>query len=376
MKRPARAFSLIEMLGVLAIIAVLAALLVPVVIKRVDRAAWIREMSDLGSISNALTLQIVRNKWVPNETTWAQAAANWSMVPTAQITTTPRGYNRVYLIDPNLSLSGPNNSGSLFLQTNNTGLSSRPLNARLLLVSALARSNLPLTSGKTLTAANFADLWNTPTGVKPASLAASWPGTGDDICLQRLNLEPLFCQLILNNHDTNGTAAFTIDANVANPTAVPYGGLGWNGWYLSGSVVGLNSNYTAQTRHVLKGNISFVFENGAWGGQINNGPASTNLGVNFSATAVAFFNSMLNPNSQSSHGSQTVDQSAALGAMLNFMMDYTMWANDSPKFNKYGVTDIKKLQIWDLLDKEGIGSQPANVGNVQYYTGQVSGLLQ
>jgi hypothetical protein len=62
--------------------------------------------------------------------------------------------------------------------------------------------------------------------------------------------------------------------------------------------------------------------------------------------------------------------------MLNFMVTWTMWANNNPHFNYYGQNDISKVQIWKLLDIEGVGYQSANVGNVQYFTGKTAGLLQ
>src|SRR5947209_7865556 len=114
-----RAFTLIELIGVLAILAIIAALLFPLVIKRVDRAAWTKEVTDLGAISNALTLQIIRSKNIPNQTTWAQAVGKWVSRPVSLITTTPRGFTRSFLIDPNLSLPG---FSLAYTQTNNVGL--------------------------------------------------------------------------------------------------------------------------------------------------------------------------------------------------------------------------------------------------------------
>src|SRR6266446_2724364 len=104
--RPRHAFSLIELIGVLAVLAILAVVLIPVVIKRVDRAAWTKEVADLGAINNALTLQILRSNNIPNETTWAAAVANWVMRPATDVSINRRHYNRVYLIDPNFTLPG------------------------------------------------------------------------------------------------------------------------------------------------------------------------------------------------------------------------------------------------------------------------------
>jgi prepilin-type N-terminal cleavage/methylation domain-containing protein len=327
-----RGFTLIEFIGVLAIIAILAAVLIPVVIKRVDRAAWTKEINDLASISNALTLQIVRNYSIPDQNTWAQSVANWVMWPAVTISSNPRKFSRFYLIDPNLNLPRVGGSSLPYSQTGNLGLTSRPANARLMVVSTIARSNAPVTNGSW---ANFNDIWNTPQTAKPSTWATSFAGTADDICIQRLNLDPLFYQLILVNRDTGSTnAQFAINASPT--TSIITNGLPWNNYYLDGTTVRLYSGNALATTYVLKRNISFVYENGAWGGQImdctscTNPPppvVNTNLNVAFSSAAANFFNSAW-------YGSayKADSQSSTLAAMVGFMIDYPMLANTTPPF--------------------------------------------
>jgi type II secretory pathway pseudopilin PulG len=71
---------LIEMIGVLAIIAIVAAVLVPATIRQMDAAAKTREWTDLSAISNALTLHIVQNKSFPapspGKTLWPGGCSN------------------------------------------------------------------------------------------------------------------------------------------------------------------------------------------------------------------------------------------------------------------------------------------------------------
>src|SRR5439155_18465990 len=52
-------FTLIEMIGVLGVIAILAAVMAPSVIRRVDRAAWTKETADLNSIADSYTAYIL-----------------------------------------------------------------------------------------------------------------------------------------------------------------------------------------------------------------------------------------------------------------------------------------------------------------------------
>src|SRR6266576_1880633 len=71
--------TLIELVGVVLVLVILASVLVPVVLRRVDRAAWTKEVNDLGAISNAIALQIIRNAAVPNQANWAATTADWIM---------------------------------------------------------------------------------------------------------------------------------------------------------------------------------------------------------------------------------------------------------------------------------------------------------
>src|SRR5258706_47496 len=99
------AFTAIEMIGVLSVIAMLAAAIVPNVIRKIDRAACVRETSDLSTMANGLVQSIRRDKTIPATNGIAQAIAKYSYLATSQITTTPRGLSRVFLVDPNLNIN-------------------------------------------------------------------------------------------------------------------------------------------------------------------------------------------------------------------------------------------------------------------------------
>src|SRR6266568_3201747 len=64
----ARGHTLIEFIGVLAVLAILALALTPVVIRRMDSAAWTKEVNDMTAISNALVLQTLKNYSIPDAT--------------------------------------------------------------------------------------------------------------------------------------------------------------------------------------------------------------------------------------------------------------------------------------------------------------------
>ena len=99
-------WTLIESIAVLAIIALLAAVLVPPIIRRIDRAAWTQETASLDSIADALAKSIVRTKSIPTYTNWASAVASYMSLPVSAITTNPRRNARAFLIDPNANING------------------------------------------------------------------------------------------------------------------------------------------------------------------------------------------------------------------------------------------------------------------------------
>ena len=154
----------------------------------------------------------------------------------------------------------------------------------------------------------------------------------------------MFHQLILVNKDPVNTPYFSI--NGTNTTGVPATPLGWNRYYLDGSVVGLHdASGQVESRHLLKRNISFLFESGSWRGQIQGDEQSFSAtGADFYSHAVTFLNRPTNP-----WGAQYgASQYGVIIAMYTFMFDYTYWANECPHFAYHG-------------------SNPSNPGSVPEY---------
>ena len=175
------AFSLIELVGVLAIIAILASLSVPVVLRRLDQAARAKEAADLSSISNAIVLQILSTKTIPNAAGLPQAAASWARFPVSRISTNNRGFARAFLIDTN-GWFGTAAGALPYVQTT-TGAANAPTNARMMVIGTIGTA-LPVASGK-LSSTAFNAIWNTPAGTKPSTWTA-WRGKGEDLLIQRL----------------------------------------------------------------------------------------------------------------------------------------------------------------------------------------------
>ncbi len=367
------AFSLIEMIGVVAILAVIAAVLLPPMIKHTDEATRTRERASLGAISDALELNAIRSNSIPALTNWMQAAANWSAVPAFQIATNARRYPRVYFLR-----TGPNPALGYTQNTNGT---SRPSGLQAVVVSilggdSLTSANCPSPNGGYLSDADFDALWKLKDRQRPTTgLWANWNGTGDDFLVQQVNYGPLFHHLVLVNRDTN-SPSFRI--NGSDPIWVPNNpnnNVGWDSYYLDGTVVGLGDNAgTNMTRYVLKRDIGFVFEAqpgepGLWRDQIAGLNTGNTNADNFGEKAADFLGSQWYTGAF-----QGADQQSALVAMYSFMYTYTLWANQCPHFPWHNPVSNDKGNVPEYQLLQSATGDAANDG-LDEITGQ-NGLLK
>jgi type II secretory pathway pseudopilin PulG len=249
-----RAFSLLEFIGALAILTILASIITPVVIRRLDQAARAREISDLTAISNALVLQMLKSNTISSASTWATDAATWTLLPVSAISQNPRHYNRVLFIDTNGWLG----TVSLPFTQGIGGTTNAPAQARMVIVSCLSGTNGVSQSSGSLAASLFNDLWNTPQGYKPNTWT-NWRGNTEDVFVQRLNLQPLFHRVMLfNQTGSTNSCAYAINGS---STAIVTNEL--NSYYLDGTILGLYTNggatATLQTSETVNRDLSRLF---------------------------------------------------------------------------------------------------------------------
>ena len=331
-------FTLLEMIGVLALVMILAALAAPAVLRQIDNGVLTLETANLTAISNAIVVQLVRSNNIPSQATWAQAAANWLTIPVNNVTTTSRHYQRAYLIDPALSIGG---GGLPYTQT--PAGTPRPTNPRVMVVSSIS-SPLPVVSGPTNT---FNDIWNTATGSKPASWT-NWTGDPTSVVIQRINLQPLFHRVVLFDRDTSANASLTFSVNgvATNPASVY-----WDSYYVDGSVLGEYTNSTPPAlliTQIISHDLGGAFDNGSWSDQIGFSPNANAVAVPNSPLSFQdlVYQFILSPYPPSKKGDNTIGVADAFLAYLNA---YSSWANMSPCFSYQGNGNDGKVMEYQLM---------------------------
>ena len=260
-----RAFSAVELTGVLAIMAILAAAIIPNVLRRIDRATWERETGDINAMANGLVRTILNDKQVPATTNIPVAVAKYLDLSVSQVTNTPRGFSRMFLVDPNLKING---TGLPYTQGNG-GSATAPTNARVLILSTIAQPSVSSISD------SFANIWNTPSGGKPST----WTGKQDDLCIQRVELGGLFHKLYLLNVDTNYNGYYALQTNT--PSYVAPGGASITIYVLDGTALGLYAGGVStnlQIRALLMQDESYVYQDNRWTRDLSEGQLNETLG--------------------------------------------------------------------------------------------------
>jgi len=309
---PRTAFTAIELIGVLAVISLLAAAILPQVIRKIDRAAWQRETSDLTAMANGLVQSIKTTKQIPASNTIAQAIANYSSLAISQVTNTPRKLGRVVMVDTNLL----NLPGGLPYTQSNTGLVNRPANLRVMILSTVA---MPYVS---VSPANFNTIWNTnpPQG---SVVGITGGQKADDLCIQRVELGGLFHKLYLLNVDTNN-AYFTFDAN--SLSFVDINGGTNNVDVLDGTALSLYScGNVLQMRVIVDKDQSYVFQNCKWYPTLSSENPTLTLDYQSFGWWV---NDFLKPPYHT--GQFAATQRAVIDQFYTFLWAYWSWSDASP----------------------------------------------
>ncbi|MBL9135022.1 MAG: hypothetical protein JNK85_04095 [Verrucomicrobiales bacterium] len=348
-------FSVIELVGVLAIMAILAVALIPALMKGYDRVARENESRALESMGNGLRGHILRFQNIPSHTNYSTQLATELGWQVSDVLTNARGMRRVYLIDPWITntLPVPYTQTALGLTNPITP------NVRVVLLSSVG-APLPasLVSGFATSATVFSNIWNAAEQAVPTGW--TWKGNGEDLRMCRVDLDSLFVPVVLNydTYTVNATnrGRFTIGASVTNilPVIPTY-----TANFIKGTVLGLHSHAdsanTLQVREVVQHPLSFIYEKDAWRGQLFLGRGlRLTSGLDLQAAHDLFVSSPTNLNAQ---GSPMATPTLVVTSLSNYMRAYINWRDAGFPSKDATYTAVTKAQAdmesvsMDLLHK-------------------------
>jgi len=325
---PVMSFSLVEMIGVLAVVVILAGAIFWAAIKSIDQAFRVEETRNLQSFSANLQSSILRNRHIPGGTdtnTWYKAIAEESGLSTNLVLRNRRGASRVFLIHPGFQI-GTNTPGALPYSQGNEGSPTQPVNARLMILSSLS---VPLDRGTN--AANFDALWNTADGTLPANGSfAGWKGLPEDLRIERINLSPLFVHLQLSNVLSTNQGRYSIDGRT--PTNV-LDNIGVDSFFLQNSILrlykGTSSGGSLDATMMLGRDGAFFYVAQVWR-DVPYVPQVPSTQYNTDAAALAQMITMaarmFAASPYNTHASGGATPPTVLNAMSNFMYHYVPYA--------------------------------------------------
>ena len=214
-RRGVAAFTLLELIGVLAIISILAAVAVPSSLRLIDQATVRREAEVLRALGEHTRLYVRQHGTAPTAAAWAAALAPLADLSAAQLATNSRQVARVFI--PESGTPTP----------------------RVILLSCM-NGGLTLPTAAQVTGARFQTLWDTPEADLPA-WAGWWPGSAawtagtlqdqqwrrESLVIERINLEPIYrtelmtVAVTLNNRAAVGVTYDIVRATGPSQTGVP-----------------------------------------------------------------------------------------------------------------------------------------------------------
>lgn len=358
-----KAFSLVEMIGVLAIMSIIASALVPVFIKQLDYMASEKESVQLKLFGDTFRQSVLKTQIIPN-TGWESMIATSLGINTNQVLFNDRMNRRVYLIDPscrvnpNVNLPYNQNVSPFCSHVYDLfGYLILPNNPRMIILSSISQP-IPTNIVSGITSTNtFNSLWDLPNNSIPTGW--NWKGTGDDLKIQRINLSDLFVRLILNNTSTN-SAQYLIGTNVLS-LAPNYTN---DNYYLDGTVITLVDPIAANFKYteILHFDSSFDFVLGSWRGEKFLGQSVHKVdGIDLQIAVNAFLNCNPNPyRKQMNETNQTV-----VNSMMNYMTNFCFWGwySQPPYGSAKYLSDVQSAQN-DLANSAcGKGTSGNLVGN-------------
>jgi type II secretory pathway pseudopilin PulG len=258
--RSEEGFSVIELVGVLTIISLIAVAAAPAFIKRIDHDFRTTERQTLQKLASGLKESCVRKLQIPTGPNWAATIASNLDLNISQVSTNSRKHLRLFVQDPGFTVNGAS-----LPYAQGGGATVAPVNARGMILSTAA---VPLPDLSSISGADFTNIWTTANGTKPTALT-SWTGTGEDLVIERVEFAPIFHKVVLINVDPLPDAVpnrgyYAVGTNAAT-WLVPESRLTRH--LIQGTVLNFyrSSGTIVDTAEILRNEMSFVYRRSKWG---------------------------------------------------------------------------------------------------------------
>ncbi len=208
MRRPT-GFSLLEMIGVMAVMAILAGALAPSVFRMLEESYQSAEATSLETLSEALEDYIKTQKSIPSSADWVAAVADYAALPPNRVELNEKNFARRIYFDP-MFFTNSNSSFSGFSQT--SGLSARPYSPRIIIASSLDGA----VTANLNTHDRFSAVWD--------QVGTPLITESKTVFVERINLVSLFKRVLLSNEATSQTS-FELEGGSESAVAAASGGV-------------------------------------------------------------------------------------------------------------------------------------------------------
>jgi type II secretory pathway pseudopilin PulG len=281
---PRSGWSIIELVGVMAVATILAAALVPLLVRKYDQDARDLERKSMSEMADAFQLFVLKYRKIPDHTTVFDNIGLFWGRPKWIVQTNDRGNLRYFLIDASIRL------GTNFTKTNPLpftqdfrGSTNKPIRPRVMIIGSLG-PKLPdgcgIASGYINTNL-FELLWNLPLNtLPPGSVWDNWRGVGEDLMIKKIDMTSWFDPITFTSTTNYGIGRFQVD-NITNLVHVTNYALLKHAvtnsprpfvmnYYLHGTMVRfVNTNNYAnvvktQAVEIVQAPCGYLYENNVW----------------------------------------------------------------------------------------------------------------
>jgi hypothetical protein len=213
-----------------------------------------------------------------------------------------------------------------------------------MIVSSIGRTLPGGFASGVASAANFTNIWNAADGSVPlAPIFSGWPGTGDDLRIQRVDLSPLFVQLQLTKAVSSRCCPrYSIDNNNwATARSVSDTLADWPGYFIQNSMLYLyNHGSELDSLQILIRNNAFIYDQNTWRGSI--GGEGFLGGLDIASMVDRYLAAYPNVNAQNG----TNQQAVVVQKMIDFMDKYDAWsAAGFPPASSSSYSELQSAQV-------------------------------